>query len=148
MANELKLDKIVEIDGVQYEISAVSAETAGKVAKSLIFKTGNMQLGTFDGSAETNIEIPSINGLVTNTELDNKGYLIAPEGLKTINGTPIIGTGNIEISGGGDANTIKVNTDFGENGASLYTQATITISKADPDVSYGEPGAIWFKYDN
>ena len=40
------------------------------------------------------------------------------------------------------ANTIKVNTDFGDGSY----KATITISREDPTVTNSSSGDIWFKY--
>ena len=41
------------------------------------------------------------------------------------------------------AETVKVNTDFGEGSYN----ATITLSKNDPTASEGTAGNIWFKYN-
>jgi hypothetical protein len=137
MADIRELDSIIQIDDEKYSV------TAEKVAHSLTINTtidGEATEITFDGSASQTIDIPSVSDFITESELDTK--------FKTINGESIVGEGNITITGGGTggaADTIKVNTDFGDK--NYY--ATITIKATDPvDGVDGAAGDIWFKYFN
>ena len=58
MADNLKLDKIIQVNGDEYEVTAVEAEIAKKVIGTLTIKAGETELGTFDGSADKIIEVP------------------------------------------------------------------------------------------
>ena len=142
MAKQL-LDKIINIDGTEYSVTV----------HDLTIKTATGDNVVFDGSEPKTIEIPSVDDFIseipseyiTESELNAKGYLTEHQPIKTINGESIIGTGNITITGGegggGTADTITVNTDFGNK----KYQATITISKSSPAAD-GNIGDIWFKY--
>lgn len=125
------LDKIINIDGTDYSVTV----------HNLTIKTAAGDNVVFDGSEPKTIEIPSVDDFIT--EIPSE-YITESE-LKTINGESIIGPGNITITGGdgdgGAADTIKVNTDFGDK----EYQATITISQSIPATD-GDIGDIWFKY--
>lgn len=117
MADTNILNSIIDINGTNYSVTAVTAE---KVENALTIATGKTEPIEFNGSKPTTLE------------------------LKTVNGESLVGSGNIEITGDGGssgvANTIKVSTDFGDG---AYN-ATITISQEDPEG--GSIGNIWFKY--
>lgn len=60
MSNELK--STIQIDGVDYEVTATKAETAAKVEHKLAITVvnGTTEGYTFDGSDDVNIEIKAI----------------------------------------------------------------------------------------
>ena len=121
MPNEIReLDSTIEIDGALYNVNAKKVEN--KLTINTV-KDGVTSKIEFDGSEPKTIDMPTF---------------------KTINGESIVGEGNITITGGGEggaADTIKVNTDFGD----MVYNATITISQSDP-LNTGNSGDIWFKY--
>ena len=56
MANNLKLDKTIQVNGELYDVTAVEAD---KLVNTLTIKKGSTILGTFDGSKNEIIEVPS-----------------------------------------------------------------------------------------
>lgn len=155
MAEKLKLDSTIQIDNTDYEVQAVLAETANKVANKLTIntiKSGGSTTETveFDGSKDTTVninvsdfitEIPA--EYVTELELANPEYLTGRLPLKTINDQSIIGEGNITVagSGGNGGNADKIQVTMNDDNKAY---ATITIKSSDP--SGGKVGDIWFKY--
>lgn len=114
-----------ELDTKQDIISdlAIIREGASKGETALQSYTETDPVYTADkANIALKSEIPDISNLATKSELDAKqDTLVSSENIKTINGTSILGAGNIEIQGGGgcgtpdnylpDGTTITVNLD-------------------------------------
>ena len=74
MADNLKLDKTIQVNGTLYDVTAVEADTAKvaeKVTGTLTIKAGDTELGKFDGSTDKTIEVPVGGGGVG--EADSAG---------------------------------------------------------------------------
>lgn len=67
------------------------------------------------------------------SQLENDSNFVTSDGLKTINGESIVGSGNIEISGGGGSGTI---TEVKANGTSIATSGVANIPAASTS-AYG-----------
>lgn len=78
---------------------------------------------------------------VTDEELDNKGYLTEHQKIKTINGVPLVGEGNIDISGG-ETNVEQpyVNVKYLENTGTQYIDTGYVLQQDDViEVDYEIP---------
>lgn len=78
----------------------------------------------------TKEEIPSLSGYATEQWVENQGYLTEHQHLKTINGQPLVGDGDIEIGTGG---TIDLSNYY----TTAETQSAITsaITVVEGDIS-------------
>lgn len=140
MADNRKLDSIVQIDGENYEV------VAAKVAVPLTIKVvnGEEKTYTYDGSANPNIELSAVgeaSHAATATVADVAKATQAGLKITTINNgvveTTTFNGSETKTITIGDANKIKVNMDDG------VAYATITISAEEPT---GNTGDIWFKH--
>ena len=97
-----------------------------------------------DGKYALSADIPSLNGYATEQWVENKGYLTThqsladyakKEELKTINGSSLIGSGDIQIEGGGDGVQKWEGTRAEYNALSAYDENTLYVI-TDEDVEY------------
>ena len=97
-----------------------------------------------DGKYALSADIPSLNGYATEQWVENKGYLTThqsladyakKEELKTINGSSLIGSGDITIEGGGDGVQKWEGTRAEYNALSAYDENTLYVI-TDEDVEY------------
>ena len=89
-------------------------------------------------------DIPSLNGYATEQWVTDKGYLTTHQSLtdyakkaelKTINGSSLIGSGDIQIEGGGDGINKWEGTRAEYNALSAYDENTLYVI-TDEDVEY------------
>ena len=89
-------------------------------------------------------DIPSLNGYATEQWVTNKGYLTSHQSLtdyakkselKTINGSSLIGSGDIQIEGGGNGVQKWEGTRAEYNALSAYDENTLYVI-TDEDVEY------------
>lgn len=114
-----KLSAVVQIDGVNYEVTAKRAEVASNAEK-----LGGTPAADY-----------ATKKYVTDADAKKQDKLVSGTSIKTINGESLLGSGNITVTGGSGLKVILEDT---------ATDATITIKSTDPEG--GTPGDIWFKY--
>lgn len=120
-----KLSAVVQIDGVNYEVTAKRAEVAENAEK-----LGGTPAADY-----------ATKKYVNDADAKKQDKLVSGTSIKTINGQSLLGGGDLAIAGGGAsdvASKIKVILE------DTTANATITIKSKDPEG--GAPGDIWFKY--
>ena len=149
MADNKKLDSIIQIDGENYEIIAKTAETAKSADYATEAGTATTAATATSATNATNAtSADKVKGTLTiKTVKDGTTTTVKFDGSKdreiTIESSTGGGTG-----GGGTADTaakadaIQVKLDDNQT-----AYATITISKNDPIATEGNTGNIWFKYN-
>ena len=109
-----KANTSVQPDDLSHYVNVADFETqiSTKVDRSDVYVKDEIdtQLNTLRG------EIPSLDGIATETWVESKGYLTEHQQLKTINGETITGSGDIKVSGVG----VKL-----ANGAEVFNRYNI-----------------------
>jgi hypothetical protein len=89
--------------------------TPSKVPTTDDLELGEIAINTYDGKLyfEKDNGTPAVVSVATSTDLAAKqNVLVSGTNIKTINGSSILGSGNLEISGGGGTSTVGFEQTF------------------------------------
>ena len=131
-------DKIPLIAGDNVNISANTSNTAIKVSADVPVKSVNGQTGavTIDVPTKTS-QLTNNSGYITSSYHDSskQDTLVSGENIKTINGTSILGPGNITIESGG---VTSLNNKTGA--ITLAEGSNVTISESGNTITISATG--------
>lgn len=124
--------------------SATTATTANQVANSITFNTsGGAAAGTtFDGSVARTVDYSTVGAQAT---------LVSGTNIKTINGSSVLGSGNLTVSGGGLTYVVKTSNYTAANNEGVLTDTTggaftVTLPAtpaAGNQVVVADAGGVW-----
>ena len=89
--------------------------TPGKVPTTADLELGEIAINTYDGKLyfEKDSGTPTVVSVATSNDLVSKqDTLLSGTNIKTINGSSILGSGNLEVSGGGGTSAVGFEQTF------------------------------------